>query len=191
MREGSGALSTPSYPRNAAFESQLQFLQSQWPSTHLRETVLHCTKGVPFRHPLLKLSRAGHSLAGPFFLRRVCRTRLLAVVTPNNDNKKRSEEWSQPVRPAPVRLQCGGSSSTRALSPTFLQFGPRVRRSHIDREARLVLVTTACGYSTMVVQQPSKLNTRVRFPLPAPPPCVEGLLQSPWAARQRAASGTR
>ena len=25
------------------------------------------------------------------------------------------------------------------------------------------------GYSTMVVQQPSKLNTRVRFPLPAPP----------------------
>ena len=25
-----------------------------------------------------------------------------------------------------------------------------------------------CGRSTMVVQQPSKLNTRVRFPSPAP-----------------------
>lgn len=27
---------------------------------------------------------------------------------------------------------------------------------------------TGCGYSTMVVQQPSKLNMRVRFSLPAP-----------------------
>lgn len=30
-----------------------------------------------------------------------------------------------------------------------------------------------CGCSSMVEQQPSKLNTRVRFPVPAPPPSRE------------------
>ncbi len=37
------------------------------------------------------------------------------------------------------------------------------------KPTRKRLGSTPCGYSTMVVQQPSKLNTRVRFPLPAPP----------------------
>ena len=77
-----------------------------------------------------------------------------------------------PVGPAAhdPRFAAGGRSALRRFAPGlgrgWFGFGLLANSGAIRHQARPVR-----GYSTMVVQQPSKLNTRVRFPLPAPSSC--------------------
>ena len=50
------------------FQSELHKLQPQFRYMHLLYVVLQRTKIVPFRHPLLKLSKGRPFGAGPFFM---------------------------------------------------------------------------------------------------------------------------
>src|SRR6202008_1562163 len=64
-------------------------------------------------------------------------------------------EWQRGRTVNPLAYAFVGSSPT----------SPTTRQSIMERSGEAALVG---GYSTMVVQQPSKLRMRVRFPLPAP-----------------------
>ena len=66
-------------------------------------------------------------------------------------------EWQRGGTVNPLAYAFVGSSPT---SPTT-----RKERTY---SRRLIRAPELRGYSTVVVQQPSKLNMRVRFPLPAP-----------------------
>ena len=66
-------------------------------------------------------------------------------------------EWQRGGTVNPLAYAFVGSSPTSPTTRRSLTLSRRLFRAPIFR-----------GYSTVVVQQPSKLNMRVRFPLPAP-----------------------
>ena len=72
-----------------------------------------------------------------------------------------------------------GMGQRRAASPAISRcaLAPD-RRSGIKGDRR--------GCSTMVVQQPSKLNTRVRFPPPAPISLLVSILRGAWRLPRKA-----
>ena len=75
--------------------------------------MLRCTKRVPFRHPLLKLSKAGPSQGWPFFLF-LSYDRSVAAVA---ESDIKSFGGEPPGKPAPARQRHGGSRRQVRLSP--------------------------------------------------------------------------
>lgn len=59
---------------------------------------------------------------------------------------------------------CQGGRTKRAL---FFKFYANLKKN-LSSSRHLNIMRALCGYSLMVKLQPSKLITRVRFPLPAP-----------------------
>ena len=76
-------------------------------------------------------------------------------------------EWQRGGTVNPLAYAFVGSSPT---SPTTRNRAFRLRGAETDdfKETWGPIVGRPRGYSTVVVQQPSKLRMRVRFPLPAP-----------------------
>ena len=80
---------------------------------HLRANLLQCTTTVPFRHPLLKLSRPVSYR--PFFCLRSGYEESPSY-RPTRE-KKRAGAEEPPERPAPAKRQRGGSSRHRRSPP--------------------------------------------------------------------------
>src|SRR3546814_816542 len=89
----------------------------------------------------------------------------------------RISDWSSDVCSSDLRPRVRGGGGEgfvvehrRGITRNGKQPVKHASPLDLARAARYLRTSGASGYSTMVVQQPSKLNTRVRFPLPAPTP---------------------
>ena len=72
---------------------------------------------------------------------------------------------ARPIRARPrARSRCPGSAADRAIGISEVRFGTV---SDADDIEAIPSVSCACGRSSMVEPQPSKLMVRVRFPSPA------------------------